>query len=561
MKSKIKQNSPLNPPHLRGKVRNEQGGVSKAFTLVEIIVWITISIILMTSISVFVSSWLSNINIQQKLLEDNYNSSFFFDDLENLPNSTSNWLPIFSNTSSWVLLKLNKNLWKWWFVFVWKKEFDKLFCKDSENTKTNHIFIKKFIPFEWIWADIFSWSNSSNYNFWWIKTNYFSWTKVGIIWEYSSPNDVVLWNWTDIYVSDTLNHNILKNWVIVAWKSSFLDNSPSFVDWNLATWTYFNNPTWLAFWENKLFISDTLNNRILYLSWTQLYKLLDNIDWLYEPTWLFYSDSRKSLFISNSWKWEVLEYSSSWTNIPNLNISFSPKENFLADKFNLEFLTWASSSSIVLLNNLTLTWNYTFSGFIQSSDSWVISGNKATYSFLNSSWSWIPQNFSSWTIYWIEIKNIAWNNLDLTWSYFVKLSMFSWSVLKYYDYFPYYSNWDNFITTTKENSLKIITWWLSYPTWISFSWTDLLVNDFIDRKQKKLNISWNLVDSSDLSNFNFSIFDYDKNFDNILSLPVKSFDYNYTSSLLTMILKYYKSYNCYNLDEKVDRTYIFKKSF
>lgn len=531
---------------------------NKAFTLVELIIWITISIILMTTITIFVSSWLKNINIQQKLLQDNYDSSYFFNDFENLSNSISKKSPIFSASSSWMLLKIDKDLWKWWFTFIWKRQFDNFFCASwSQNTKTNHLFIKKFVPFESIWADIFAWTN---YNSWGIKTSYFSWTLNNLTWLYFSPNDVIK-NWSDLYVSDTLNHNILLNWVIKIWKSTFLDNLDSFVDWASANSIYLNNPTWLAFWEAKLFISDTLNNRILYLSWGQIYKLLDSSDWLSEPTWLYYSDSRKSIFISNSWKWEILEYSSSWKSIPNLDITFSPTINFTSNKFDLEFFTWSSTSSIILGGSFSSTWNYTFSGFSKNTDSWAINSNKLTYSFLNSTWTWILQNFNSWATYWINIKNITWTNLNLPWNYFVKLSMFSWSILKYNNYFPYYSNWDNLITTNLDNNLRTITWWLSYPTWIIFDGTNLIVNDFITRKSIKLDINWNFVSSTNLTPFDFSIFDYDKRFDNILSIPLKSFDYNFSSNLLTIILKYYKSYNCYNLDEKVDRTYIFKKSF
>jgi len=543
-----------------GKVRI--GG----FTLVEIIVWITISLILMTSITVFVSSWLNNISLQQKHLEDNYDTNFFFDDFENSVNLWKSYIT-WSTSSSWILVKIDKSLWAWWFMFIWEKELNNFFCETwSQNSKTNHLFIKKFVPFEWVGADIFSWST---YSSWWTVSNYFSWTltswTISFSWEYYSPNDVVLWDWNNLYVSDTINNNILnfnkydtsKPWIIVAWKWTFWYE---LLDWDSATWVYLNNPTGLAFWEWKLFISDTLNNRILYLSWSQIYKLLDDYDWLYEPTWLFYNDSRKSLFISNSWKWEILEYSSSWSNNPNLDLSFSPNINYSANKFEIEFLTWSSISNI-LLSSPNSTWSYTFSGFSQDSDSWTISWNKLNYSFLDNTWTWILKTFSSWSVYWIKVSSINWTNLNLTWSYFVKLSFFSWSELKYNNYFPYYINWDGLLTTNWNNTLKTITWWLYYPTWINFDWNDILVNDFINRKQKKLTINWDLVSESPLKNFDLSIFNYDKRFDNILSNPIKSFEFNLNDNLLTIILKYYKSYNCYNTDEKIERTFISKKNF
>ena len=37
-----------------------------AFTLIELVVWITISMLLMVSVGIFVSSWMSNITLQKK---------------------------------------------------------------------------------------------------------------------------------------------------------------------------------------------------------------------------------------------------------------------------------------------------------------------------------------------------------------------------------------------------------------------------------------------------------------------------------------------------------------
>ena len=53
----------------------------KAVTLVELLVWITISMILMASVGVFLSSWLKNIFMQEKSIENLFSINDFFDKL------------------------------------------------------------------------------------------------------------------------------------------------------------------------------------------------------------------------------------------------------------------------------------------------------------------------------------------------------------------------------------------------------------------------------------------------------------------------------------------------
>ena len=49
----------------------------KAFTLIELIVWITISMLLMVSVGLFISGWMKNILSQQKIIENTNNLTEF----------------------------------------------------------------------------------------------------------------------------------------------------------------------------------------------------------------------------------------------------------------------------------------------------------------------------------------------------------------------------------------------------------------------------------------------------------------------------------------------------
>jgi hypothetical protein len=243
---------------------------------------------------------------------------------------------------------------------------------------------------------------------------------------------------------------------------------------------------------------------------------------------------------------------------PDLDIKFSPFSDITWDNFNIEFFTWVTLLSPILP---TQTWSFTFSWFTQDVDYLTWSSNWLNYSFVDSFWSWRLLTFTWWNDYWIYVNNIIWTSPVLSWSFYVNLSLLSWSTLMYSDYYPYFVLSDNSIVTKHDNVLKVITWWLSYPTWIYYDWTNILVNDFLTREKLTISVTWSLINTWSLSKFDFSTFDYNKKFDEILNTPINSIVYNYTSNLLTIILKYYKSYNCYDNNEKVNRTFILKKSF
>lgn len=409
------------------------------FTLVELIVSVSISAILMIWVSLFVSDWVKNITNQKVNLENNEDFTkfkYFFWDTMNSQVSYATWF----TTNSWVLFRSEKNYYRWWFTYIWEKFFTGIYCSWTENDSTKHIIIKNFIPFEsviWNW-DIFTWKNYSD---WTYSSSYFSWTIQNawnsFSWTYFWPSDIVFWNWNDMYVSDTINHTILKfdknntslSGQIIAWISwNFWNN---FVSWANPTRVNLNNPTWLAFWDNVLFIADTLNDRILYISASWLiYELLNRDDSIREPTWIYYDSSTKTLYISNSWSREILSY-------------------------------------------------------------------------------------------------------------------FWWS--------------DSNVFTKPDNTLKVITWSLSYPTWIKFDWTNIIYSDFLERKIKTISLAWNQISSTNLQNFDFSKIVYNKYSDYLLYTPIKSFNYNYYSNLFSLNLEYYKLYSCIDSKSNISRTYLFKK--
>lgn len=523
----------------------------KWFTLIELIVWITISMILMVSVGVFINSGMQNIFIQQKVLENTDNFTDFSNSIHTNFNLIQSWSFAPVNTASWIIFKRWLNYWEWGFSYIWSKTLSWVYCdSSSEDPETKNIYIKNFIPFEEQWEDIF--------------TNYDNIIK-----------SKLLIGW---YQSFQKEHIIRKSWNILIWKWIFWNK---FKEWTSWTWIYLNSPTWLTLSWNILFISDTLNNRILYYDtiWDKIYKLLDESDWLNEPTGLYYNDTDKALYIANSWKWEILKYSSKQiVSNPVLNLSFSWITANNINKFNLEFFTWSISITNPINNsdkwdfaftNINnnddyLTWStnkleYYFANYLNSSASSIVwcSTDKTTYylswnnpqkdviTWCNSStwtlitYSWnLTTNFISWTTYNIGVSNIS-PLLNATWSYYVNLKLFNWASEKYSWYFPYFTQSDDNILTPEDNTLEILYSWLNYPTWIWWSWN----TDY--------NIFWD---------WTYSSLSYNKT-DHLLTLPIKSLNITNTSNdLITFILKYYKRYNCYNLDDNSQRTFILKKN-
>jgi hypothetical protein len=507
------------------------------------------------------------------------------------------------------LFKVNKNFDKWGFTYIWETSLNKYYCASwSDSEVTNHIIIKNFIPFEWQWGDIFDWKSFSS---WWIETNMFSWVIINwwnSTWILFWPTDVAFWAWNIWYVSDTLwnsiysfNTSSLSSFVKIAWKEVFWDE---FSDWSFGTGVFLNNPTGLSYallwWTWFLFISDTLNDRILYLNLSnnKISKLLWREEWLKEPTWIYYDDSEKTIYIANSWKREILSYSSSWSFVDNISLNFKPKKditNVNKLEFSFLFATWVTNP---ILTSPTGTWSFSFTNITTWEDLYQIwSSNTWTYHFVKylapetlqlwcniweykiiwtdpikctDSWTWIiwtyeDKTFTSWTNYNINITTLSWTNFSNTWAYYIKLDFLSWSTLQQSYYFPYFSKGDDNIFTKWDNIIKVLTWWLWYPTWIYVNWSNNLVyNDFINRTKVEITKTWSFVSvwSPNLNDFDFSKLALNNYTDTILYTPIKNYDIKYDStSLLNIYFNYYKNFSCYSDENKSNvKEFILKKS-
>jgi hypothetical protein len=550
---------------------------NKAFTLVELIVWVTISMLLMTSVWVLVSGGMQNILKQQKIMQKNSllttSVSDFYNGFDNISLSGG----YIHNNSSGALFKINQNIQKWGFWYFWIISQDNQYCPtDSDLPTLDYLTWKTFIPYEEIDEDIMNTYSGSTYQ------------------------DVSTGSIT--YKVDTLNHRIYENnWLwdnIIIWWEVFWHEFTGWADW---TDVRLNNPTGIVLAEWGFFFSDTLNHRILFYEDWKVSLVLDKNDGLSEPTWLAFDNSNNTLYIANSWKWEILKYSSeNISTNPDLEINFSPNQDIInSTQFTLNFSenisspthTWAFS-----------TWNEDYARIVDgnyeyyftdyrgddiiypawSSISWC--GDNTNYSFSlytpkktitdctsNQTWSIIEYTWNIGTIflqdspYLLNLSNIIWD-FSSAWNHLVELEFFNtWTPL-YKETFKYFTQWDEEVKNWENMTLSVFANDLQYPTGLEISWwnTQLKINDFISRKEYTYIISdWNRTETKNLNDFNaenFAQFDYSNLTDTILENPISNISVNYNSNYFSTNVEYYQFINCYNPDEKVKKSLIFSKN-
>lgn len=571
------------------------------FSFIELMVWISISMLLMFSVSIFVQNWIKNLASQKSHLENDIKIKDFTKNIFETLSKIDNNFQV-TNLASWVIIKIDKNFDKWWFSYIWEIKTDNYYC---ETWSENHVIIKNFMAFEWIGWDFFNWIS---FNSWWISTSFLSWTINNLTWILLWPTDVAFWNLNTAYVSDTLGHSIYEfdrtdianTMKKIVWNEVFWDD---FIDWSNWTWVYLNSPTWLSYnniwWVNYLFISDTLNDRILYLNTSnyKIYRLLTREDSLKEPTWIYYDDAKKTLFLANSWKKEILAYSSNSIFTNEAKIVFTPRKsvNFINRlEFTFFYSSWTTNPTLL---SPSLTWNIIFTPNLKNEDFLNRTSNKLTYYFVNYSWgsipdplctlpskyiiwtSWNPihcitnwtwitssnqnKTFIWWTTYNIDIDNISWFSFLHTWSYYIKTDLLNWINIRQSFYSDYFSKWDNNIFTKDDNVLKVITWSIWYPSWLYWKINNLIYNDFLNRENVEMTESWIFVASTNLTNFSFDNLASNKLTDSILFPPIKTqnIHYDFWSDILNIYINYYKNYGCF-WDENTNslKEFILKKN-
>ena len=545
---------------------------NSAFTLVELIVWVTISMLLMVSVWLILSSWIQNILKQEKVISSNENFSAGFQNIyKNFDSVEDNY--IFSSNSG-TLFQSKNYFQKIWFAYFWIIEQSDSYCPiDWEIEKTQHLSWNYFLPFEEIWEDFLT--------------------------NFSQIQNVTVWNFT----IDTTNHQILENGTKVIWWNNF---GHEFSQGSDGLNVSLNNPTGAVEAEWGLFFSDTGNHRILFYKDSKVYLILDRFDGLDQPTWLAYENGK--LFISNSGKWEILQFSSEvFTQNPPLEINFSPDQDygsinrfelsftgsefisdnsFTEEDFSFDEINFTQNEDFLKTENNIL--KYYFSDFgsenvninngaialcsdniqynvtnnnvvekIETSCTSSGTGSRYTYTWNNS------YNLSQVNEYEINLENIS-PNISQAGNYLSQIDFYDNNDFRYSKIFPYFTQWTGKISDYSQNSLEVFVENLQYPTGLEISGNILTVNDSLERKQYEYElVSWVLSDTNNMSDFTT---EWLKNIifnplsDEIIQNPISNISVNYENNYLWMNIEYFHYLNCYNPDEFIKKEIIFWKN-
>lgn len=546
----------------------------KAFTLVELIVWVSISMVLMVSVWIILSSWVQNILKQEKIIS---HSQSFWNSIESLYQNFENIEPDYIHSSqSGTLFRAKDFYQKIGLAYLWVTQQTDSYCPaDSEIASTNHLSWNFFFPYEEIWEDYLS--------------------------DFSAIQSAQAWD----YRVDTLQHQVFENDTKIMGKNNFWYEFTQ--GWNPLE-TGLNNPTGIVEAEGGFFLSDTGNHRVLFYKDDAVYLIADRHDGLDQPSWLAYTGS--TLYIANSGKWEILTYSAKQYNSnPNLEIDFSPDKyygainrfevsftgaNFTPDNtltkndFNFDETHFIKNEDYFLVENDTL--KYYFSDFSSTSAdivNWPISDctDNTTYRVTSGktvekietsciSTSTGSRNIATWNNSYILTENNQYN-IDISnispqitqeWTYLAQVDFFNDNSLVYSKVFHYFTQSSWIISDYEYNTLEVFIDGLEMPTGLEISGNTLIVNDSINRETYHYDINTkSQISSSNMTGYIQSGLDniiFNPLSDTIIENPIESVNFNYDSSnnYFWAHIQYYHYLNCYNPDEYISKELIFGKN-
>jgi len=342
-----------------------------------------------------------------------------------------------------------------------------------------------------------------------------------IIWSKQIPWDtskLLVWptylayDWTDIYISDTYQNKIRKvnlsdTWSIIDifWNGDSWDNIYSNETW---TWLLLNHPTWIVFYDSKLYVADTWNNRILQLD---------------TSTW-----SWKILLWNGLWKTEFLWGQDLWIN----NISISSPTNLKIYDWKLYFnesISWVIKmydfSSNKLFDIVWNTWNIAYFWDFEKNNEWSYSVNWWSgeivwedeilpYEWNNSlkitsSIDWdisLKYNFS-WTVlkedqfldFWFYLKSLTWSyvvwywptyNDNFVWSYF------TWSITDFWNWYRFSNTSNNEINWVLIKIYDVLDWDIFYMDDLNIKFNNLFMDNNMHKFESHFsNITWFILSS------------------------------------------------------------------
>ena len=488
---------------------------TRAFTLIELIISIAISMILMVSIGVFITSGMKHITVQKNILQNHGDTQEFISEVEDIFQREN--LVFATGSASWFLLQSDGIYGEGGFV-MFTPVTQTGFCLSNPDLQTTHLMRGEFFPFEWKDTDLFSWG--------WNIQNFASEINFGL-------NAIPAWyiaDFSGIHFSDTKNHQI--------YRVQDQDKKSAFGKWVFGNdMRSLNTPTGIASSTTSFYVSDTWNNRILeFGSNFSGVKILLDEKAVSKPTGLYFTGN--TLYVVESEKWRVMKYSSSsFSTPPTLNVEFTSEANQSLTGMTLKILS-QTGWNIALTQ--TGTHSYGWTGIILL---W-----KAQYEFPQKDYG-IGQKYNF---------NISWLQWDFsaTGSYIAEITLGTQKIVV-----PYFTQWDDSLQTAWDNTLSVFATGLTFPTGIYASGSDIVVNDFLTRQKVIFDTSGTKKWTENMANFDFSKIILNPNISHISEFAIEpnSFEYKKVGNMLHVSFEYYSSFDCENQNNNVKKSMIIKK--
>lgn len=424
----------------------------KAFTLIELLIAVTISALIMTSILIFTWNMIHWSLKSQKILENQNNNMAFDNKFNEIINDVFSGSMViswstFGDYNTWIVLKTNL---EWTpLVFLWLKTFS-WYCDSYWQTASDSWIVQKLV---------IKWLTSINSH------------------KITSTNN---------YFIDLDKNSIYSSgWALIIWNNIWGNNI-----WVLWTDTQLSNPSAIFETNNYLYIADNGNNRILSYNKATLNieQIASYTNWISNPTDLLYSSWE--LYITNAWNNNIIKIKDSYWSWTNLNINIKSKESFSFDKIVFDF-DWINNISSPNSKS-----DFTY-GWWVNQYSW---DNVSTWTTLDYIFSW-SNSIVAWNNYSINIANIG-PVPSTIWSYWVSVNFYLWTSLIKTINKLYYIKWDSSLATNVWNSIEVYSWGITYPNNISGenSW-DNNINSF----SNLVSWSWSFeyISEMPVTNINF----------------------------------------------------------
>ncbi len=238
--------------------------------------------------------------------------------------------------------------------------------------------------------------------------------------------------------------------------------------------TELSSPSALALSGTHLYVADTMNDRVLSYDITSggIVKILGPENGIRKPTSLYFSGD--TLLIASSGNGKIFSLEDGDGNGSVFSHKFKVAKDFSGDTIEFAF------SGISSITSPIAAWSFSLTGVIQDpSNDLVITGATLTYTLTGG-----IQSFSTGTTYEFTVKNIAPVPTDPG-NHTVTINFLSGTTnLEYSDTFHYFNKWDGLETNT-GNVLTTLSGGLVYPhnitganTWSgSIDWNGVLSNN------------------------------------------------------------------------------------